>query len=287
MEAIDRLDGMLRRFAVSAEQFHLGPLCATQHFAAVPGRGFLHILRDGVLTVSDESAETMRVVTEPSLFFYPRPYEHTFYATAESGVDLACATLAFEGGSSHPLVAALPDCITVPTAEVPGLESSLDLLTSELDEFRCGHRHVIDRIFEIVLLKLLRYLLDHAHDGGDGGANHETPPGLLGGLADPQLARALSAMHEQPGAPWTLDTLARTANMSRSAFSARFRELVGASPHDYLISWRLTVGKQLLHRRYPVSQVAAELGYTSSSFSRVFMQREGVSPRVWVETAAA
>jgi len=86
---------------------------------------------------------------------------------------------------------------------------------------------------------------------------------------------------------WTLDTLARTANMSRSAFSARFRELVGASPHDYLISWRLTVGKQLLHRRYPVSQVAAELGYTSSSFSRVFMQREGVSPRVWVETAAA
>jgi len=278
MEPIDRLDAMLRRFSVRAEQFHVGPLCRTRSFRAEPGLGYLHILRGGTLAVTDGLDQTARIVSEPSIIFYPRPHDHTFIAGPESGVDLACATLEFEGGAGHPLAAALPDAITVPTAEVPGLESSLDLLASEIDEFRCGHRHVIDRLFEIVLLKLLRHLLDHEdHDA--------LPPGLLGGLADPQIARALSAMHEDPAEPWSLEGLARTARMSRSAFSGRFRELVGASPYDYLISWRLTVGKQLLRRRYPIAQVAAELGYTSSSFSRVFMQREGVSPRRWAESA--
>lgn len=126
--------------------------------------------------------------------------------------------------------------MTVPIAEVSGLAGSLELLFDEIDDFRCGHRHVVDRLFEITLINLLRWLLDHSKDAG-------LPPGLLEGMADPQLARALTAMHADPGHPWTLAELSTAAQMSRSAFAARFSQLVGSTPHDYLTSWRILVGR--------------------------------------------
>lgn len=276
MVQVDRLDALLERFAVRARQFHTGQLCEVRTFNAVPGRGFLHILREGTLIVSDGLGSAHRTVSEPSLLFYPRPQEHTFHARSDLAVDLACASLEIDGGTDHPLVRALPQVVTVPVASIAGLDHSLELLFEEIDEFRCGYRHVLDRLFEIVLLKLIRWLLDHSEQAG-------IQPGLLGGLSDPHIARALVAMHEEPGQRWTLEKLGLEARMSRSAFAARFRELVGTTPLDYLTSWRMTVGKQLLSEGLPVSRIAADLGYTSSSFSRVFTQRHGVSPRTWAE----
>lgn len=277
METFDRLDGLLERFTVRARQFHVGPLCSIRRFAAEPGRGFLHILRSGVLTVADGEHHSFRRIAEPSLLFYPRPHEHSFHARVDQPVDLACAALEFDGGRDHPLVRALPDVVTVPIAETPGLAGTLDLLFAEIDEFQCGHRHITDRLFEVVLLKLLRRLLDRPEHLG-------LPAGLLAGLADSQLARALTAVHEDPGRAWTLESLAKAANMSRSAFAARFRERVGTTPHRYLTIWRMVIARQLIRRGHPISQVAAELGYTSSSFSRAFALEEGLPPRAWAES---
>ncbi len=274
---MDRLDALLDRFTVRARQFHTGPLCGRRRFEAVAGRGFLHILRAGELTVLDGPDGARRLVAEPSVLFYPRSHDHAFQ-TEGIGVDLACATLEFDGGEDNPLVRALPDVLTVPIAEVSGLEGSLVLLFDEIDDFRCGHRHVVDRLFEIVLIKLLRWLLDHSKDAG-------LPPGLLEAMADPQLARALTAMHADPGHQWTLAELSAAAHMSRSAFAARFSEMMGGTPHDYLTDWRILVGQQLLRRGDPVGRVATELGYTGSSFSRLFTQRVGSSPRAWLASA--
>ena len=274
MVPTDRLDDLLERFTVRARQFHTGPLCGRRRFEPVTGRGFLHILRAGKLTIFDGPDGARRLVAEPTVLFYPRGHDHSFQ-TEGIGVDLACATLEFDGGDDNPLVRALPDVLTVPIAEVSGLEGSLGLLFDEIDDFRCGHRHVVDRLFEITLIKLLRWLLDHSKDAG-------LRPGLLEGMADPQLARALTAMHADPGHQWTLAELSATAHMSRSGFVARFSELMGSTPHGYLTDWRILVGQQLLRRGDPVSRVANELGYTGSSFSRLFTQRVGSSPRAWL-----
>ncbi|KUF05860.1 AraC family transcriptional regulator [Leucobacter sp. G161] len=279
MNPIDRLDALLRRFAVRAQQFYDGTLCHTRDFEAVPGRGFLHVLRRGSMTVSDGTGRVPREITEPSVLLYPRAHEHVFTPSADTGVDLACATLTFDGGAMHPLVTALPDVLTVPIADVQGLDPILDLLENEIGAISCGHRHIVDRLFEVVLIKILRHLLDRPGEYDLPGG------GVFGGMADPHIAHALAAVHAQPGEAWTLDRLAQTAHMSRSAFAERFRELVGTTPHDYLTSWRMTVGKQLLTQQLPVTRVATELGYTGSSFSRVFAQREGMSPRAWLDTA--
>jgi AraC-like DNA-binding protein len=173
-------------------------------------------------------------------------------------------------------VRALPKLVLVPLSRVAGLDASLQLLFAEGEQVRCGHRFVADRLFEVVLMQLLRWLLDNPAEGGISS-------GLIMGLADPALARSLSAMHDKPGAPWSLQAMAEQASMSRSNFAARFKADIGATPADYLTDWRMTIAKSLLGNGRTVKHIADELGYANASaLSRVFAQRVGVSPRAWV-----
>lgn len=276
---IDRLSALLERFRVRAHLFHAGPLCGTTTFAAKEGRGFLHVLRRGEMVVTHAArtgAPRKVVVKEPSLLFYPRPLAHAFHNAPAEGSDFVCATLDFEGGAAHPLVRALPPMIRLPLHAVDGLEQSLGLLFAETTRVQCGHRLLADRLFEVVLIQLLRWLLDHPKE-------NELPSGLLTGLGDPQLARVLVAMHERPGEPWMLEQMAQEAGMSRSAFASRFKAVVGATPADYLASWRLTIAQADLRNGASVKTIADELGYANpSAMSRLFTQKVGVSPRKWL-----
>lgn len=278
--ALDRLSSLLERFQVSARLFHTGALCGVTTFDAEPGRGFFHVLRRGEMVLThSKGAQVLRRIEarEPTLFFYPQPLAHQFHNAPEDGSDFTCASVHFEGGASHPLVRALPPLIVLPLASVPRLSAALDLLFEEADHLRCGHRLMVDRLFEVVLLQLLRWLLDHGDEGG-------VAMGLVSGLADPKLARALTAMHESPQTPWSVETLADQAAMSRSAFATRFKKVVGVGPADYLTDWRMALAKKQLHQGRAVKLIAQELGYANASaLSRVFAQRTGMSPRQWLE----
>ncbi|SDS27254.1 AraC family transcriptional regulator [Microbacterium paraoxydans] len=283
MPPLDRLTPLLDRFRVRSRLFHTGPLCGTTVFAASAGHGFLHVLRRGEMEVTHQrpgGGIERETITRPSLLFFPRPIDHTFLNAPTEESDFACATIDFDGGATHPLVRTLPSVIVLPLDEVSTLGPALDLLFAEVDNVRCGRPLLADRMFEVVLIQLLRWMLDHSGDLA-------LPPGLLPGLADERLAPALVAMHEAPGEPWTLDSLARTATMSRSAFAARFKDVVGRAPGDYLTEWRLTIAQEQLRAGMSVSAVAADLGYASASaFSRAFTQRLGRSPRAWLGLAA-
>lgn len=276
---IDRLSSLLERFHVRAHLFHSGPLCGTTHFAAKPGRGFLHVLRRGEMVVTHSARAGVPrkvVVKEPTLLFYPRPLSHDFHNAPVEGSDFVCATLDFDGGEAHPLARALPPLVRLPLHAVEGLEQSLGLLFAETTRVLCGHRLLADRLFEVVLIQLLRWLLDHPHESG-------LPPGLLTGLGDPQLARVLVAMHERPGEPWSLEQMASEAGLSRSAFAQRFKTVVDATPADYLANWRLTIAQAELRNGASVKTIADALGYANASaLSRLFTQKVGVSPREWL-----
>lgn len=260
-------------------QFHTGPLCGVTTFAARPGRGFLHILRAGAMEVSHQLPGGGRAslrIEEPSLLLYPRPLEHAFHNAPSDGSDFACATLDFDGGPDHPLVRTLPPVLAVPLSQVETLGPALDLLYAEVDGARCGGRVLTDRLFEVVLIQLFRWLLDHPAEVG-------LPDGLITGLSDGRLAPVLVAIHEDPGADWDLPAMARVAHLSRSSFAARFRAHVGQSPADYLAGWRMVVAREQLRGGTSVARTAVELGYASpAAFTRAFTKRVGCSPRAWL-----
>lgn len=275
---VDRLSALLDRFRVRARLFHQGPLCGVSQFDAHAGRGFLHVLRRGSLDIrhaAGSGAPKRLLLTEPSLMFYPRPLWHQFRNPPRDGSDFACATVELEGGERNPLARALPPLLVLPLSRVEGLEDALALLFAETDRLRCGSRLLADRLFEVVLIQLLRWLIDHPEEAG-------TPVGLLAGLAHPRLAQALVAMHEAPGAPWSLERLAAAASMSRTAFVNTFRERVGQTPAAYLADWRIALATAELRNGRDQKSLARELGYGSASaLSRAFKQRLGSSPRAW------
>lgn len=279
VEPVDRLSSMLERFRVRARLFHTGPLCGVTTFASRPGRGFLHVLREGEMSVThqgfDGRLETVEV-DRPSLLFYPRPLEHSFHNAPTDDSDFACASLDIDGGETHPLFAALPPVVVIPLDAVPTLRPALDLLFAEVDAATCGQRVIVDRLFEVVLMQLFRWMLDHTAELG-------LPAGLLTGLADPDLARALVAIHETPGEAWSLSSMADAARLSRSTFAARFTALVGTPPAEYLTRWRVTLAQGMLRSGEPVGRTASRLGYASApAFSRAFSSHVGASPRAWV-----
>lgn len=276
---IDRLSALLDRFRVHAHLFFSGSLCGVTAFDAQPGRAFLHVLRAGTLEVSHPQRlhglpRRLRV-SEPTILFYPRAVSHRFHNPPRDGSDFSCATLDFEGGERNPLVAALPPLIALPLREAAGLQATLDVLFAETDQVRCGSRLLADRLFEVVLIQLLRWLLDHPTRVG-------IHSGLIPGLAEPHLARALVAVHADPAAAWTLPRLAETAALSRTTFAARFRQTVGATPMDYVTDWRITLACAGLREGRAIKVLAGELGYGSAAaLSKAFKQRLGVAPRAW------
>jgi AraC-like DNA-binding protein len=277
---VDRLSALLEHFRVHTHLFHAGPLCGVTNFDAQEGRGFLHVLRRGEMVVTHRprsGAPRKITVSEPTLLLYPRPLEHRFHNAPTEGADFVCATVDFEGGARHPVVAALPPVLVLPLRSVEGLEQTLALLFAETERVRCGQRLLADRLFEVLLLQSLRWLLDHPDHAG-------MTAGLIHGLAHPKLARALTAMHESPGAAWALESMARAAGMSRSAFAAEFKLQLGVTPAEYLLQWRVSISQSMFLAGTSIKLASEKLGYASAaSFSRAFVQLMGVSPRAWLQ----
>ncbi|MCU1195004.1 AraC family transcriptional regulator [Stenotrophomonas maltophilia] len=282
--APDRLSSLLERFRVQAALFHSGPLCGQHVFEPQPGRAFLHILRQGEMEVrhpdSDIALPRLKIDT-PSLLLYPQPLHHVFFNAPLDGPDFTCATLDFDGGARNPIVQSLPPVMVVPLAAIGELEDTLHLLFAEADRQRCGSRLLTNRLFEVALIQVLRWVVDHPDAAG---VSH----GLMRGLSDARLARTLVAMHQAPQDEWTLPRMAATAGMSRSAFAAVFKEVMQATPAAYLLDWRLSLACAQLRGGVAVKQVAVEVGFAdAASLSKAFRKRLGASPRAWLAASAA
>ena len=272
----DRLAILLERFAVTASVFHAGALCGINSLEAEGDAGQLHLVRRGPLQVS-HGTQTVQVDV-PSLLLYPRPLPHRFHTDPQHGADMACANLHFEGGRLNPISAALPDFICLPLADLYGGDAVLELLFEEAFEQRCGRAVMVNRLFEVVMIQVLRQLMETG----------EVKGGMLAGLSHPRLRNAIVAMHEAPAKDWTLEDLARVAGMSRTVFASTFRESLGITPGQYLQGWRVGLAQQALRHGKPLKVVAADVGYGSeAALSRAFKAHSGLSPRAWKQQAAA
>ena len=134
-----------------------------------------------------------------------------------------------------------------------------------------GSSLVVQQLATLLLVQALRL---HLAAGSRG-------VGWLGALADPQMRVAISAMHGDPARRWTVQSLARRAGMSRTAFAVKFKQTVGQPPLDYLMRWRMRrAADQLSRSDASIATVAQSFGYGSeSAFGTAFKRTMGASPR--------
>lgn len=273
---MDKLSSLVGRHAFNARIFYNGTFCDANQFIEDGVSGQLHVVREGPVDFIHDDGTVIRI-TEPSLLFYPRGATHRLQVPPGHSARLLCAHIAFQDGMSNPLARILPPCLVVPLSEIAGLQGTLDLLFDEASRAEPGREAILDRLCDVLLIQVVRREFDSGR----------LSVGLLAGLSDRQLSLALAAIHERPHEPWSLQSLAQVACMSRAAFTERFREVMGIPPGEYLTRWRIGVGSRLLRQGMPIKQVSSRTGYTSpSTFTRAFTSMMGASPREWLKQAA-
>ena len=190
---------------------------------------------------------------------------------------LVCGYLACDARLARMLLAGLPPLVRV---NVRGsnagiwLEASVRYALAEARSPRPGGAGVLAKLAEVLFIEVLRLYMNEQSVGRTG---------WLAGMGDRVVGAALNALHARPAHAWTLEELARAAGTSRSVLAARFQQLVGSSPMQYLTQWRMLLAANLLARsNAPLARIAEDVGYqTDTAFSRAFRREYGAPPAAW------
>ena len=235
-------------------------------FALVPhGEG--HRLRSEPRAAAPE-------VLELDLEHVSDRYEIIRHGGGGSATTLICGAVRFDHPAARHLVAILPRLIAIDGSDAARsrwIHGAFQLMAAEARGFRPGGEAVITRLADILVIQAIRAWI-------------ETDPaartGWLGALQDRQIGRALALIHRDPARAWTVEALARELAMSRSAFAARFTELVREPAMQYVTRWRMQVAQSALAEEgATVAELADRLGYRSeAAFARAFKRVIGVPP---------
>jgi AraC-like DNA-binding protein len=195
------------------------------------------------------------------------------YGGGGAPTTIVCGSLSFDHASLQPITQLLPSFILIKAdqARTLALHITMQALASEMAEQTPGSEVVATRLAEVLFIQVLR-----AHIA----SGPERSKGWLRAVFDPQMGAALSAIHDRVNTPWTVESLAEAAGMSRSSFAAGFKELLGQTPLEYVTEWRMQKAMPLLQQRdKKLIDVARLVGYESdAAFSKAFKRVVGSNP---------
>jgi AraC-like DNA-binding protein len=177
-----------------------------------------------------------------------------------------------DAGNVERLLGTMPALVHLRAAADAGvLRWSIEQIMAETAEASPGTSLARHHLAHLILLQALRLHLSGMTD---------VRIGMLYALSDKRLARAIEAMHREPGRAWTLARLAAQAGLSRSAFADRFRDRVAETPIAYLTRWRMMLAAERLRTgAEKLAGIAHSLGYGSeNAFSTAFKRVIGCPP---------
>jgi AraC-like DNA-binding protein len=267
---------------------------------ALPGHLWFHVVTSGrvAIDVGDDGpaqldSGDLALVTQgaghrlgsdpaapaPGILDLPREEVSDRYEVLRHGgggalTRMMCGAVRFDHPAARSLVALLPEIIfldATSTPDVSWMQSTLALIAAETKQPRPGGEAVITRLADVLVIQALRSWID---------TDPTAQTGWLGALRDARVGRALALIHGDPAHDWTVAALAREVAMSRSAFAARFTELVGEPVMQYVTRWRMRLAMNALRDDgATVAGLADRLGYRSeAAFARAFKRVIGVAP---------
>jgi AraC-like DNA-binding protein len=301
---MDLLSAVLRELRLASAAYFVMELDAPWRVRFDGGLRGVHVVEAGRCMLGVDGGEP-QPLTSGDLVLLPRADSHELWsengahATPLSSFELAAGASghrvtvpgpgartrllcgAFTMDDDHPAVRGFPHSIVVPgDAEVapPWMKGLSTALAHEADDGGPGSEVVMARLSDALVTRALRHHLETSDD-----------PGWLSGLRDPAVASAIAAVHAEPAAAWDLAGLARTAGLSRSAFAARFNQVVGQTPMRYVFEYRMRRAAQLRTARdgATVASVASAVGYGSeAAFAAAFVRYAGRPPGAYRRTPA-
>lgn len=266
---MDRLSALLELFSPKTEQIEL--LICDQSDLVLPAVSTISIVHRGNAHISVEGQAD--IFLQQGDLIWVTQDTHRHITIDSDDFQLLCCQLKFGPVKLNPLFDMLPPVLQIKHDDTARqtLNPIIQLLLQESQQQRCGQETVLDRLGEVLLVHVLRFLMAH----------QKVESGVLAGLSDIRLARAITAMHREPRQRWSTESLAALAGMSRTAFNLHFHQTVGCPPGEYLNQWRMRLACRLLQTSsILISQLVDQLGYQSeAAFFRAFRKRIGTSPK--------
>jgi len=282
---MNALNQLLATLKVEANVFHNGQYCGAWALDTSGTKNMsFHVVSHGqcTLLVSDQKV----ILNVGDAVFFPSDLSHTITGVDQSDVPvnqavskpmtevfeedatgLVCGYFAHQHPIFDKLLAQLPDFIIVRSQ--PGSMSAqvIGLLLQESNTSGQTNNLLLNRLSDCLLYLLLR---EHV----------ESSKGIFSALIHPKLSKSFDLIHGLMDQPLSVDELASAAGMSRSAFSALFKSVVGQSPIEYLTQWRMTEAyRWLADDRISTMAAALRSGYESeASFSKAFKRVMGFGP---------
>jgi len=263
--------------AQARDQFTFHLIVRGQGWLEVPDRAPIHASAGDVLVLAPRRAHVLRdapksrvrpieevvaeVVAEP-----PRPSDPDPRSTM-----LVCGAFRVDDDA---LLAGLPPVIH--THELASDAGSWLAHTAKLLAYEAAHEHpggeaIVERLCDALFVYVIRSVL--ARLPSDRAT-------WLRALVTPKIGDALQLIHDDPKRDWSVATLAARVGMSRSAFAERFADVVGVTPVQYLIQWRMQKAATLLRGSDAgIAEVASQVGYASNvAFAKAFKRSMGLPP---------
>jgi AraC family transcriptional regulator, activator of mtrCDE len=191
-------------------------------------------------------------------------------------LDLLCGRFTYATGSADIVMAALPEVLHVSLAEhrdMDALRGVIGMLRTEIAAMAPGVHAVVTGLSQALFVLALRAYL----------ARTDIPPSLLLLLADSRLSNAVLAMLRHPEEPWTVESLAARAAMSRASFARHFAAKGNTSPRELLTALRMRTASGLLSNgKLAIGDIAERVGYQSeAAFGKVFARHTGMPPATY------
>jgi len=288
----DVLDSLLQGLHLRTTIFHRGTFCGAWALdTSGSGRAAFHLVLDGSCWLRLPSSPAPVPLGGGDLVLFPRDAAHTIASDPDApvppnqavsvpldaqapvpGTALICGHFEFATHGANTLLDALPDHVVF-RAPASGASSwprhILERILAEARADQPARAVMIERLVDLLFIEAIRdYLVAQPQSTG-----------LFAALRDPQIRRALDAMHADVERAWTVEDLAAAAAMSRSAFASRFQAILGRSPLGYLTGWRMQLAYDWLQEGATVLDVALRCGYqTEAAFHRAFKRQTGLTP---------
>lgn len=242
------------------------PLVVTAGDLLVFPRGTHHYIADSISTSTIEHGEILKMANPEGLVVN--------WGGGGTPTTFVCGMFHFEGGNDHPLFSMLPQVIHIKGSQGranDSLDMTLKFMATEVGSDNPGAETIVGRMIDVLFVQAVRAWMEN---------QPSNQKDWLTALADPLIGSALGLIHEDPGQSWTVVALAERVGMSRSAFAARFTELVGWPPLQYITKWRMQLATNWLKRSdISLREIAERVGYQSESpFHKAFKRQVGVSP---------